>query len=434
MERHQHSNKVVRQFKRTFSETALNELGKARRFCIREREVTPYRLALGLIEVFASARVETIADLQRAFNALCGTTVQYKPFHNQLAKAQFPEFTRALYERLLSELACDVLRFNPQSPFARFSHITIHDGSSFAVKETLAHVFPGRFTTIKPAAVELHATLDLLTESLETVVLTPDSEAEVHQVPAPAALAGGLLLADRMFFIKAYLADITTHGGHFVVRTQGRLNPLIRRAYRPDGREIKCWRGLALNEVKARLSRFQEVDLDVLWGKPGPALEARLLVSWDREEKRPRYLLTSLPREDFSFQQVVDAYRLRWQVELLFKEWKSYANLHAFATSNPHLAEGLIWASLCAATLTRYCAHMTQRLMQVPVSTRKVAMCVHHVLTDIFHALLHCRRQLQRAVRWALAYLASNAQRAHPKRDRLRGRLKLGLEHVYGVA
>ena len=429
-----HSSKVVRQFKRTFSETALNALGKSLRFCVREREVTPHRLALGLIEVLATPGAATIADLQRAFNALCGTAVQYKPFHNQLAKAQFPEFTRALYERLLSELACEVLRFRADSPFAGFSHITLHDGSSFALKDGLAKVFPGRFTTIKPAAVELHASLELLTESLDTVVLTPDREAEVHQVPAAASLAGGLLLADRMFFIKEYLADIRAHGGHFLVRAQGRLNPLLLHAYRPDGREIKSWRGLHLNEVKARLSRCQEVDLDVAWSKPGPVLQARMVVSWDREHQCPRYLVTSLPREAFSFQQVVDAYRLRWQVELLFKEWKSYANLHAFPTRNPHIAEGLIWASLCAAALKRYCAHMSQRLMQVPISTRKVAMCAHHVLADIFHALLHRRRRLAAAVQWALQYLALNARRAHPKRDRLKGRLKLGLEHVYGVA
>jgi len=425
---HKHSTTVVRQFKRTFCKEALNQLGKAMRFCVREREVTPYRLALGLVEVFASARVASIADLQRAFNALCGTTVQYKPFHNQLAKAQFPAFMRALCERLMSELACDVLRFSPSSPFARFAHILVHDGSSFGVKSALKKVFPGRFTAFKPAAVELHASLELLTESLDTVVLTPDSEAEVPHAPAPATLT------DRMFFVKAYLAEVLAHGGDFLVRARGTLNPVIRHAYRPDGREITSWRGRRQKEVKARLVRFQEVDLDVVWEPPGTALQARMVVSWDRKAKRPRYLVTSLPREAFSFEHVLDAYRLRWQVELLFKEWKSHANLHAFDTANPHIVEGLIWAALCAAILKRYCAHITQRVMQVPISTRKVALCAHHVLTEIIYSLMHCRGQLHEAVTRALHFLAGNAQRAHPRRDRLRGRLKLGLEPVYGIA
>ena len=88
MERIQTST-VTRQFKRTFGEATLNELGRISRFCRRERDVTPFRLALSLIESFASGSANCIADIQRAFNALCETTVCYKPFHNQLAKRQF---------------------------------------------------------------------------------------------------------------------------------------------------------------------------------------------------------------------------------------------------------------------------------------------------------------------------------------------------------
>ena len=41
---------------------------------------------------------------------------------------------------------------------ARFTDLVIQDGSSFAIKPALADVFPGRFTAIEPAAVEVHAT------------------------------------------------------------------------------------------------------------------------------------------------------------------------------------------------------------------------------------------------------------------------------------
>jgi hypothetical protein len=41
-------------------------------------------------------------------------------------------------------------------------------------------------------------------------------------------------------------------------------------------------------------------------------------------------------------------------MELLFKEWKSYANLHAFDTENPAIVEGLIWIAIAAAALKRF--------------------------------------------------------------------------------
>ena len=430
MER-KHLSTVARQFKRSFSQQVLNGLGKAVRFCFRVRAITPYRLALGLIEVFATMQVKTIADVHRAFNALCNTTVHYKPFHNQLVKATFPTFMRGLCEQLMARLTSEVLRFAPQSPFAQFTHITIHDGTSFAVKSTLKKTFPGRFTKISPAAVELHVSMELLSEGLETVTLTPDKESEVHHAPAPNTMRGGLFLADRMFFIKAYLAEIIAHGGYFIVKTKGVINPMIRQAHTREGGALKRFQNLPLKSVKSKVSKYQALDLDVAWEGE---LEARVIVTWDAKNKRPRYLVTNLPRAEFTLEQIGDAYRLRWQVELMFKEWKSYTSLHAFDTSKANIAEGLIWAALCAAILKRYCAHLAQRLWQVPISTRKVAMCLHHVLSDIFRALMHSQCQLQKTLQRALHYLSLNARRAHPKRDQRSGRLKLGLQHVYGAS
>jgi hypothetical protein len=116
-------------------------------------------------------------------------------------------------------------------------------------------------------------------------------------------------------------------------------------------------------------------------------------------------------------------------VELLFKEWKSYANLHAFDTENAAIVEGLIWAAIAAAALKRFLASMTQLLAEVPMSTRKVAMCAVHVLGGIVQALKTGDvAGLYDALEAAITYLACHAQRAHPKRDRQTGRLQLGLE------
>lgn len=138
-------------------------------------------------------------------------------------------------------------------------------------------------------------------------------------------------------------------------------------------------------------------------------------------------LCTNLPRAPFSADLVARLYRFRWQIELCFKEWKSYANLHKFGTSNPHIAEGLIWASVCAAILKRFLAHAAQRVGHGPaISTRRVAMCAHHILEALVAALL-VGFGLLNALRGGLTYLLANARRANPNRDRHWGRLRAGL-------
>ena len=122
-------------------------------------------------------------------------------------------------------------------------------------------------------------------------------------------------------------------------------------------------------------------------------------------------------------------------IELLFKEWKSYANLHAFDTANPAIVEGLMWTAIAAAALKRFLASMTQLLAAVPMSTRKVAMCAVHVLGAIVRALQSGDEAgLSTALEEAVTSLACHAQRAHPERDRHRGRSQLGLEPLFGSA
>ena len=422
---------VAKSLVRIFGAGSLDAVGRETGFCQRQRMVTASRLVLGLLDVMASGTARCIADLHGGFNALAGTTVQYKPFHNQLAKPAFATLMRTVLGRAVEELAVEALRFSPESPFAQFGHICIQDGTSFAVKPALADRYPGRFTAISPAAVELHVDLNLLEERVNRVVMTPDCATERTFLPQAEEVTGGLLLADRGYFDTRYLRTLSQTGGHFIVRAGTGINPTVLRATGPDGRAIKGAANQPLKTLVTKLGKLDHADLWVRFASKGQGFECRIVAHPNPKEGRLRYLVTNLDPELFTPAHISDAYRLRWQIELLFKEWKSFASLHRFDTANPHIVEGLIWAALCAATLKRYCAHRTQHLFEVAVSTQRVAKCIHHVLGNILAALLYEPDRLPHHVEHALRYLAGNAKRAHPDRDRKTGRLKLGLEHVY---
>ena len=425
---------ISKRLKTIFSEETINELGKTVRFSRRNRAITPYRLALAFMEALASSKVESIADLQRGFNALFGVNVQYKPFHNQLAKANFSEFMRHLFVTLLEQLANRALSFDSDSPFSRFKHIILQDGTSFAVHPALQDTYPGRFRTISPAAVELHVSMDLLCESVEQVVLTPDCEAEAQFLPDPTTLSNCLVMGDRGYFKKDYFAQLIENQAFFIMKGKSNITPLVTRVITADGKDIKTWRDKPLKELKGKLRKNGSMDMDVQWHERGKLILCRLIVTWNPETKAYQYLVTNLPREEFSISDIIDGYRLRWQIELLFKEWKSYANLSAFNTRKDGIMEGLIWGSLCAATLKRFFAHMAQKLSEKAISTRKVTMCLRYYLTDIIKAIIHGRRNLNKILDAAFTYLSFNAIRDNLRRDNESGRAKLGLKHDYSFA
>ncbi len=423
---------VADKFQWVFSEPLLNACGTEAKLCRRQRIITPFRLGLALTAPCASQRVETVADCHRGFHALWGTTITYKAFYNQVAKPHFADFARAMTSRLIGDMTLKVLGFAKGRAFAEFRHIVIQDGSSFAIHDGLREVFPGRFKVVKPAAVELHTTMDLLCDAPTTVVLTPDTTNEQAFLPEPASLRASLLLADRGYLDLHYMRRVQDAGGFFIIRAKAGMNPQVLDAFREDGKRLRSLRNKPLKAIHAKLPKRQRVELVVQWHVDECPLCLRLIISWNRQTKEFCYLLTNLASQRYPLDTICRAYKWRWQVELLFKEWKSYANLHAFDTANPALVEGLIWVAIAAAALKRFLAHMTQLLVEVPMSTRKVAMCAMYVLGDLVEALKTGDiAGLYAALEAAITYLACHAQRAHPARDQRTGRLQLGLEPCF---
>src|SRR2546425_4537123 len=365
---------VADKFPWVFSEALLNGCGKAVKFCRRQRVITPFRLGLALTATCASQRVETIADVHCGFHALFGTTVTSKAFSTQVAKPHFADVARTMAARLISDMTLKVLGFEQGRAFGACRHIVMQDGSSCAIHDGWREVFPGRFKAIKPAAVELPTTMDLLCDAPTTVVLPPDTTSEQAFLPAPPSLRDSVLLADRGYVDLHYLRRVQDEGGFFLIRAKAGMNPQVLEAFREDGKRLRSLRNKSLQTIHAKLPKRQRVELGVQWQIDGHPLCLRLILSWNPRTKSFCYFLTNLPAPRYTLETICRAYKWRWQVELLFKEWKSYANLHAFDTDNPAIVEGLIWAAIAAAALKRFLAHITQLLVEVPMSTRKVAM------------------------------------------------------------
>ena len=306
---------VADKFQWVFSEALLNASGKDAKVCRRERIITPFRLGLALTATCASQRVETLADFHRGFKALWGTSITYKAFYNQVAKPHFADFARTMAERLIGEMTLKVLGFQKGQAFAEFHHIVIQDGSSFAIHDGLREVFPGRFKAVQPAAVELHATMDLLCDAPTIVVLTPDTTNEQAFLPEPATLTGSLLLADRGYIDLDYLRRVAQARGFFIIRAKAGMNPQVVEAFREDGKRLCSLRNKPLQAIHAQLPKRQRVDRVVQWQVDGHPLCLRLIISWNRRTKSFCYFLTNLPPKRYPIEVICRAYKGRWQVE-----------------------------------------------------------------------------------------------------------------------
>jgi hypothetical protein len=261
-------------------------------------------------------------------------------------------------------------------------------------------------------------------------MLAPDKDSERLYLPETSELVHRLLLADRGYQGRDYFAELQSAGGYYVIRGTKNIRPMIVKASGSDGRRLAHLEG---KKLKWSILPQETVDLNISWGKGASTYRGRLIAIYKRGQRNKKtftYLHTNLSPENFSFEEVGALYRLRWQIELLFKEWKSYSNLHRFDTSNDKIAEGLIWASLIAATLKRFLAHAAERVLAVEISTQRVAASARLFFDEVLSTLLHAQSALPGLLSRVFAYFAKNTRRAHPQRDRENGRLSVGLAPV----
>ena len=431
----QQSTIMANKFQAVLDADVLNERGKQLGFAKRERLITPFRLGLSVVASMATQQVQTIADLHRQFNELWAFESDYKAFYTQLRKSRSPEFFRASLCHIMSQLTMKVLGFEAGEAFREFNRLILQDGSSFALHKALAEVFPGRFNAVSPAAVELHCTLDLLQDAPITIALSPDTDSEHDYRPEPESLRGDVFLADRGYLDLTYLRDIDRHGGFFIVRSKSNLNPRVIDAYREDGQRLKSCQDRDFQAITSKFPKQQRAELDVEWRIEGEPFRGRLIVSWNPETTCFDYLLTNLPQDRYPISIICLGYKLRWQVELLFKEWKSYTNLHKFDTEKATICEALIWASLAASAMKRFLAHAAEHLLEVVISTRKASMPSAYDLPELFRALRHGNGPwYRRAFKAMIHYLGRNAKRAHPERDARTGRSRLGLKPIFQLS
>jgi hypothetical protein len=303
-------------FQSVFDASTLDARGAHLAFCQRQRLITPFRFGLSVVASMASQPVHSIADLHRDFNALWDMKVSYKAFYTQLAKATGADFLRTSLCALMDKLSMNVLGFQPGDAFGEFNRIIIQDGSSFAIHSALGHVFPGRFNAVKPAAVELHCTMDVLCDAPLAIVLSPDTDSEHDYRPEPARLTGALFLADRGYLDLSSLREVDRAGGFFVVRAKEGLNPRVLDAWREDGTRVKSCQDRDVQAIITKLPKKQRVELDVEWLIDHQPFRLRLIVSWNKAKKCFVYLVTNLPQSRYNIEKICLIYKLRWQVEI----------------------------------------------------------------------------------------------------------------------
>jgi hypothetical protein len=264
---------------------------------------------------------------------------------------------------------------------SRFSKIYVEDCTSIALLSSLEHEFPGcggAEVGQGAAGMKLLVRTEVKTGAMSVVKWASGRENDLNlSREAGDVPAGSLYLADLGFWCPERLNRLENQGVSWISRV-------------PAGTTLSV-DGQPREDVADFLKRqtADRVDQQVLLGEkafsfrlvavrcPEHIANERKRKLRQKSKKRGRQpsqrqlilcewlvLVTSLSVEEFSIEELWTLYRVRWQIELVFKRWKSLMGLDkSRARTNGYRQLTEVYAKLLGCLVTHWCGLLRAGLL-----------------------------------------------------------------------
>jgi len=290
----------------------------------------------------------------------------------------------ATVKELLKEVTSQQIKVKvkPQL-FEHFRNVWLQDSTTLHLPDILAERFKGNLSRGKQKSVaKLNVIIDAVTGLCPVMEWSSFTVTEQYLAKSilQIANAGDLVIRDLGYFVLPVFKQLSERGIYFLSRWKYNT-----KLYDPEsGNEINL---VSLLDGKAW------IDQEIICGKETP-LKVRLVaikLSNDQANERRRkakkdrdrrlnhssdyykllgyvVFITNVEVTKWNYRQVAEAYRLRWNIETLFKSWKSGFRIEHIipeARTNTQRVESILylmliyiaWFQLLIYAPLRWCIH-----------------------------------------------------------------------------
>jgi len=348
---------------------AAQQLARETRFTQRQSKLTGAAFAQALVFGWLANPHATEEQLAQA------VAVQGVRITPQGLTARFTWPAAVLLQRLLETAVSHVIRTPRPALTAvlqRFKGVYIQDSTTITLPDALVDVWRGSGATPQNPAVaglKVQVQWDYLSGQLSQLVLQ-DGAAQDRNAPLQTSVLppGALRLADLGYFSLPVLSAYSAAGVYWLTRPT--VNTLL---WTADGQCLEQVAWLAQQSA-------DQIDVPVLLGKD-QRLPCRLLArrvpqevadrrrqALHQEARRKRQpvsadrlaladwlvLVTNAPAACLSGAEAVVLMACRWQIELLFKLWKSAGQIDASHSQHPWRILTEVYAKLLAMVVQHW--------------------------------------------------------------------------------
>jgi len=295
-----------------------------------------------------------------------------KPVSKQAIDKKFNDstllFIEKLFETFLSRQLSD--EYLPSYLSDHFKSVKVMDSTEFKLPDHFAEDFPGYSACNALACAAIQLEYDVLNKKIHCLSLSSarESDKTVADQRMNCIEGGDLILRDLGYYSTDSYLKIEQRNAFYISRLKAQVSVYQKRA---DKYEVLSWSDILENIKKNGSSSFDD------WVYIGKEQKHPVrLVAWilpeEEQEKRLRkkqskkglirkediiwsklnVFITNIGHDVIDAQRIYHLYKIRWQIELMFKIWKSILNIAAARKMKPcrlkcYLYSKFIWVLIC---------------------------------------------------------------------------------------
>ena len=426
----------------------LEELAREMKFVKRKRKFSGSDLATICIWISQRVASDPLVRLCSRLHAVTGTVLSPEGLNKRFNEKSVL-FLKHIFSLLLQQKICEQTHISSQL-YAHFKRIRIMDATMFQVPNTLEHIYPGSGGCAQTAGIKIQLEYDLHSGQFLNFQVGPgkSNDKTFGTECLDTLRPGDLCIRDLGYFSLEDLDQMDQRGTYYISRLKLNTNVYVKNQdpkYFKNGSIKKQSEYIQINVIQilnqlqpGETIEYQQAyigDKQQLFSRlvfhrlTAAQLQKRLEKIAEKEKSKHRtyseksklvaglnVYVTNAPWEWVPMEQVHELYTLRWQIEIVFKTWKSLFDIDHCRTVKQeriecHLYGKLIAIFLCSSTMFKMRQLLLQKKQKELSEYKAIGMIQDHLF--LLYQSIQNTQEITKLLTRLFHLLQQNGRKSH---------------------
>ncbi|AZJ24772.1 IS4 family transposase (plasmid) [Bacillus wiedmannii bv. thuringiensis] len=426
----------------------LEELAREIKFVKRKRKFSGSDLATICIWISQRVASDPLVRLCSRLHAVTGTVLSPEGLNKRFNEKSVL-FLKHIFSLLLQQKICEQTHISNQL-YAHFQRIRIMDATMFQVPNTLEHIYPGSGGCAQTAGIKIQLEYDLHSGQFLNFQVGPgkNNDKTFGTECLDTLRPGDLCIRDLGYFSLEDLDQMDQRGTYYISRLKLNTNVYVKNPdpeYFKNGSIKKQSEYIQINVIQilnqlqpGETIEYQQAyigDKQQLFSRlvfhrlTAAQLQKRLEKIAEKEKSKHRtyseksklvaglnVYVTNAPWEWVPVEQVHELYTLRWQIEIVFKTWKSLFDIDHCRTVKQeriecHLYGKLIAIFLCSSTMFKMRQLLLQKKQKELSEYKAIGMIQDHLF--LLYQSIQNTQEITKLLTRLFHLLQQNGRKSH---------------------